>query len=757
MRLTLRALLAYLYNVLDPSDANDFSTKVQESAVASGLVQRIGAITHKMRMNAPRIDAKGMADDANHVAEYLDNSLPEEQVGDFERACINSDMHLAEVASSYQILTMVLGKAADIPQSLKSRVYTLPLDLATTHKGSDGDPKERQRLKKTIERVAQSAKETDTGRQSVRTGSTHPVPEVPEYLRNGSRGSAAWWLSAAIIALVVAALGIRAAGKYDASNPIIGWMFSPATELADADNSSDQSDAQPTTPSQETGGDDKTSTGKDTAANDDTSDDDSAAGPKKSAGSDKADGETPSVTKVGEPTDNSADKSPGPPVPPVEPEPAATSEVGSDAKGTTKSGDKTAAAPAADAAKPAAPIDPMDVGRFVSDDQLLTRFDARSSLWFPVRPRAILAAGERLVVLPTYRPQIALASGVQVTFAGESSVQMEEPLHPGGSRMSVEYGRFLVVTLGNAGAQLELDLRGLQGLITLEDSDTVVAIDVRHYLPPGSDAEKDERVLVIEMSAANGNIRWEEAGQDPIDIPVNHVLSYVAGKDRELSGPFQSPEWIDATSLTQIDRFTSPVLQRELDLDKPVHVRLQELMSDRRAEVRALAARCLAQLGEFEPLVRELGNAQQKSFWASEVDVLRQSLSRGSDAAGQIRQSLDSLHPKDAETLFRLLGGFNPEQLEASAAKELVEFLDSPEMAVRVLASDTLRQITGAQLLYRPEKPPAENRASIIRWSERQKEGSIAYKTPPSPLPERKPLAAEPAETKPATAKSKEE
>jgi hypothetical protein len=59
MRLTLRALLAYLYNVLDPADANDFSTKVQESAVASGLVQRIGAITKKMRMNAPRIDACG--------------------------------------------------------------------------------------------------------------------------------------------------------------------------------------------------------------------------------------------------------------------------------------------------------------------------------------------------------------------------------------------------------------------------------------------------------------------------------------------------------------------------------------------------------------------------------------------------------------------------------------------------------------------------------------------------------------------------
>ena len=111
MRLTLRALLAYLYNVLEPADADEFAGKVQESAVASGLVQRIGGITRKMRKSAPRTDAKGTAADANNVAEYLDNSLPDEQVGDFERACINSEMHLAEVASSYQVLTMVLGLA----------------------------------------------------------------------------------------------------------------------------------------------------------------------------------------------------------------------------------------------------------------------------------------------------------------------------------------------------------------------------------------------------------------------------------------------------------------------------------------------------------------------------------------------------------------------------------------------------------------------------------------------------------------------
>ena len=190
-----------------------------------------------------------------------------------------------------------------------------------------------------------------------------------------------------------------------------------------------------------------------------------------------------------------------------------------------------------------------------------------------------------------------------------------------------------------------------------------------------------------------------------------------------------------------------------MELDTPVHVRLAELMADRRVDVRALAARCLASLGEFEAIIKELSNPQQKSFWAPEVEVLRQSVTRGTEMAEQLRQTLERLRPHEGATLYRLLWGYSPEQLAGDDAKELVSLLDSSEMDVRVLASDTLRQITGAQLLYRPERAPSENRASINRWQERLADGSIAYKSPPSPLTERKPL--EPVETKPANGKAK--
>src|SRR2546430_1801858 len=125
MLLTLRTMLAYMDDVLDPADADELKRKIEESDFASGLVARIRGATAKLRMDAPKLDGKGMGNDANTVAEYLDSQLEQDRVAEFERVCLESDKHLCEVAACHQVLTIVLGKPADVPVELRERVYAL--------------------------------------------------------------------------------------------------------------------------------------------------------------------------------------------------------------------------------------------------------------------------------------------------------------------------------------------------------------------------------------------------------------------------------------------------------------------------------------------------------------------------------------------------------------------------------------------------------------------------------------------------------
>ena len=125
MRLTLRTLLAYLDDILDETDARELQKKIDESEMATQLVHRIRQIVGQTRLDSPALEAEGTGADANSVSEYLDNTLPADEVPEFERICLDSDVQLGEVAACHQILTIVLGEPAEITPRLKDHVYKL--------------------------------------------------------------------------------------------------------------------------------------------------------------------------------------------------------------------------------------------------------------------------------------------------------------------------------------------------------------------------------------------------------------------------------------------------------------------------------------------------------------------------------------------------------------------------------------------------------------------------------------------------------
>jgi hypothetical protein len=124
VRLTLRTLLSYLDDTLEPAQAKTIGAKVAESEQARELMERIKQVTRRRRLTAPSTTGPGGID-ANTIAEYLDNDVTPEQAAELEQICLASDVHLAEVAACHQILTLVLGEPALVPPSAKQRMYGL--------------------------------------------------------------------------------------------------------------------------------------------------------------------------------------------------------------------------------------------------------------------------------------------------------------------------------------------------------------------------------------------------------------------------------------------------------------------------------------------------------------------------------------------------------------------------------------------------------------------------------------------------------
>ncbi|MBX6313975.1 MAG: hypothetical protein IRY99_13820, partial [Isosphaeraceae bacterium] len=123
MRLTLRTLLAWLDDTLPPAEVREIGQQVSETPVAQELVERIHRVTRRRRLTVPPSTGPE-ATDPNLVASYLDNELPPDQVAEFEKRCLTSDVHLAEVASVHQILSLI-GQKAKVPPEARQRMYHL--------------------------------------------------------------------------------------------------------------------------------------------------------------------------------------------------------------------------------------------------------------------------------------------------------------------------------------------------------------------------------------------------------------------------------------------------------------------------------------------------------------------------------------------------------------------------------------------------------------------------------------------------------
>ena len=415
MRLTLRTLLAYLDDILEPRDAAEISRKIEESKFATDLIHRIRNSMRRLRLGAPPVEARGTGLDANTVSEYLDNikTLRPEQIADFEKVCLESDVHLAEVASCHQILALVLGQPADVDEATRARMYQLGAgEASAAQSAGPADPVEPAGAD--APRLLDADDQLDV--QPAVPIVSAPIGRKPDYRQVGKRLPVRSLAITLVCGFLLAVVALRAMGPFGPSHPV--WrLLSGGEKTAVA-----ESGEQPERPIAESGdptADAAAAPEKPIAAKPDELERPPSAGDAATSPAGPASPVKVETAAAIPPADNSSPAAPPaadsvtPPVPaPAGEMPAA--ETASKPE-TTQPADSDTTTP------PPAPPERQSVGRYISEEQVLAQLDSETGSWFRLSTDELLSRGNRILSLPTYRPQILLAPNVKITFSGEAA------------------------------------------------------------------------------------------------------------------------------------------------------------------------------------------------------------------------------------------------------------------------------------------------------------------------------------------------
>jgi hypothetical protein len=768
MRLTLRTMLAYMDDILEPADREEIARKIEESEFARNLMKSIRDSMQKSRLGAPKLNQKGLGLDANTVAEYLDYTLSAERVPDFERVCLESEIHMAEVSACHQVLAMVLSQPAEVDPAMKRRMYKIAEQAAVS-------PPAPRTHDTPIPVAENGAPPPPT--EEVRIAPPRHRPEVPAYLRE--RNTRSMWRTVLAAVLLLALLGgaiTMALGPLDHNNPVLrmlGLAKPPQQEVARGDAPADappdqvqpEPDAKLNPNSTETPAIEVNETEVNAPAvapmpitpmpevpPTAPMPEGSAAQSAPPASLPPGQGPVPTlpsntgvpllpaeggVPPIPMPTGDNATT---PPVRPDEVMPVDPSAKPAPGSINPSGVPPVPMPPESVPPEPLLPAADLPLGRFIAaNGVVLLRLDANSGQWDRVSSNAPLAAGDKLLVLPTYRPTITLSTGLTLQLCSETMIELEAANAGGVPGIKLFFGKIVAMTTGYPGAQLRLELGPAKGIVTFIDADATLGAEVRLFHPFGIDPEKVHPQMSADLYDVSGELLWTSSGGAATKLTALQRLPLVANAaDSQPVGTAATipalPPWIDRETLTSSQASASAKLAEDLaDEKRPLLQTLREFAESQRIEHRLLAAQSLALLDQFDPMIDGLNDDRNRAYWGNLIATARNSLTRGPTTAVRLREAFEQRRGQsNGVQLYRMLGGFTKDQLTNDGwAAELVKYLDDDNLDFRILAITNLIEITGNPRSYRPEEKNATNRrSSVNRWKEELRAGRIVPKEP---------------------------
>jgi hypothetical protein len=255
---------------------------------------------------------------------------------------------------------------------------------------------------------------------------------------------------------------------------------------------------------------------------------------------------------------------------------------------------------------------------------------------------------------------------------------------------------------------------------------TVALLEVREMTPLGIDPVQATRRLAARLWVVNGVVEISDPAGGQAEIAAGERWGFLGDEPAEVI-PEIPPDGVAVSSVRDIDRQAQEFLAPQLATDEPLVAALRAAYRDRRTDVRSLAARSLASMDVFEPLVETFSDPRYHASWTAHFDTLRAAIQRSPESAKAVRTALQTSAGPNAEMLYRMLWGFTTKQLEDGAASKLVDALEHRDLPVRVIAGETLQSITQASAGYRADYHLNRRRDAIQIWRRKLREGAIRY------------------------------
>lgn len=745
MRLTLRNLLRFL----DQTDLTSVERKrlqdlVDQSDRAAAWIERIRSLRSDAGKAPP-----GLHDEpsAIQVARYLDGSMSEQEIVAFEETMLASDRILAEVASVHLIgQRLETAEAPVIPVALRQSLYDIDRLHATSAENRSATDDSN------VPTAMEDLPFVDVSDPDRAAGDPDPSPEAPlteddvrqppVSLDSMTRRAAgrSWLVGGLLFLVLVGAFAVAYwLGQQSVRNERgAGNQAARETAGDSSSRSGDPGDAEATAAvsSGSSSGPESASSPKDVAPGSTRANDDSAA----QSTADPAAGERPADAGAGATGSAQGASQPGFSQP-------ATSGSATSGGGLPQRPDLTVPPVAktgqVDFVGPRQP--PRVVARSPQRQMLVLTRDSAARNWKPLGENAELREGDHVQVLSGTVARLQLGDQLTLFAVGPAAFSLGQ--HERASqtdRIELEYGR-IEVRSDSSDVDWLLTAGGEEYRIVMLLAGASTRAQVRHYLPPGIDPRQIEPALIKSLHSIEGRCRIQSARQTR-DLPTGHAVVTIespipqvarAPQTGLVASPVRPAD--DVLKLADVVKRHARSWQTP---DREVLDELLDLKTDARQELRLAAMVWLAEQGNFNYVIDFMENTSNSSNWGVLVQALRRIIQERPGYAGRLYDALVPAGQEHQESMYGLILGFSPDDLEAGSDAALVDFLNHREFGIRVLAIENLRQITGGVTYgYLPTRPPSARERSVNRqWIPRLQTGGIRYAKPPRiPVPELSP------------------